>query len=378
VSEKQNAKTEPKIYYCRHISQGICGYNNETILVTDDVLKNMNPEFAGKPVYVEHKKVDLDNMQEQADGYVVESFFCKEDGKHWAKFIVVSDRGHEAIARGYKVSNAYEVEEFGVGGEWHAIKYDREVMKGKYTHLALVDNPRYEEAQIMTPQEFKEYREREREQINRLQNSKNKSVRAGFFNFLNRVINNDVKDKKGNIHGSEDGRFKGKDGASGSRTSGKQDIKTDKEKERSERRQKTFEKIKQEVSAEVRAKMESVKIDFDRDNVLPELNKREADDLRIKPKKIRLKKEIIDRQDIRHSEIPLKDTNMLIATALYAPDVFGRDRNNGYITFIKRLSKESSSPLVLLDAEESEECYDIVHYHFIKGRQLKKKEETIK
>ncbi|MGB2578128.1 hypothetical protein AAIR98_000046, partial [Elusimicrobium simillimum] len=43
---------------------------------------------------------------------------------------------------------------------------------GYYTHLALVANPRYEEAEIMTPEDFKAYKEAKRAQLNQLQNSK--------------------------------------------------------------------------------------------------------------------------------------------------------------------------------------------------------------
>ena len=45
-------------------------------------------------------------------------------------------------------------------------------MKGHYTHLALVDNPRYEEAEIMTPEQFKMYKEEKRTQLKDLENSK--------------------------------------------------------------------------------------------------------------------------------------------------------------------------------------------------------------
>ena len=168
----QNAKQEPQILYCRHIAQGVCGYNDETIFIGEDTLKKMDSTFAGKPLYVEHQQVDLEKLQEQADGYVVESFYLPEDASHWAKIIVVSDKGHEAVSKGWAVSNAYVPDAFGANGEWHNIPYQREITEGHYTHLAIVSNPRYEEAVIMTPEEFKQYKAAKKEQLNQLQNSK--------------------------------------------------------------------------------------------------------------------------------------------------------------------------------------------------------------
>lgn len=169
-----NAKEEPKIFYCKHISPGVCAYEDETILIGEETLKEMDKTFAGKPIYVNHQKVNLENLQQEADGYVAESFYLPEDGCHWAKMIIVSDKGQEAIRKGWKVSNAYVPDEFGIGGEWHNIPYNREVMKAHYTHLALVDNPRYEEAEVMTPEDFKMYKEQKREQLKSLENAKTK------------------------------------------------------------------------------------------------------------------------------------------------------------------------------------------------------------
>ena len=168
-----NAKQEPRIFYARHIAPGVCGYEDETVYLSEDALRKMDSTFAGKPIYVNHQKVNLDNLQEEADGYVIESFYLPEDGAHWTKNIVVSDKGHEAIGKGWAVSNAYIPDEFGAGGEWHNLPYDREITNAHYTHLAIVENPRYEEAVIMTPEEFKTYKESKREQLKQLENSKN-------------------------------------------------------------------------------------------------------------------------------------------------------------------------------------------------------------
>lgn len=172
----KNAKTPPKVYYGLHMIEGVAEYREPDkepyrILIGQQAIKNMDPSFAGRPVYVDHvDEVNLDKLQSQADGYVMESFYNKVDGKHWVKFIVVSDRGHEALAHGWRLSNAYHPEEMAGGGLWHGVEYEKEVMKGAYDHLAIVPNPRYDESVVFTPEQFKEYNERKENELERLTN----------------------------------------------------------------------------------------------------------------------------------------------------------------------------------------------------------------
>lgn len=174
-----NAKEDNKVYYCKHIAPGVCAYKDETIFIGDETLKKMNPTFSGKPIFINHQTVDPDTEKEDAVGYVVESFYLPEDGKYWAKILIIEDRGHEAIRNGWKVSNAYQPTGFGVGGEWHNVPYNREVSDAYYTHLALVENPRYEEAEILTAEEFKKYKEAKKSQLEQLQNSKAETSKQG-------------------------------------------------------------------------------------------------------------------------------------------------------------------------------------------------------
>lgn len=187
----ENAKTLPKIYYGLHMVEGVAEYkepqvNNGQpyrIFVGENCIKNMDATFPGRPVYVHHvDDVDLDKIHE-ADGYVVESFFNKSDGKHWAKFIITSDRGHEAVKSGWKLSNAYIPKKFSGGGLWHGVEYLKEVEEGEYEHLALVPNPRYEESIILTPEEFKTYNNEKESELQKFTNSLKEGAKSmfGFF-----------------------------------------------------------------------------------------------------------------------------------------------------------------------------------------------------
>lgn len=174
----KNGAGKPLVFYGLHMVEGVAEYQEPEkepyrILVGESAIKNMNPSFQGCPVYVDHvDEVDLDNIREEADGYVMESFFNKADGKNWVKFIVVSDRAKEAIKMGWKLSNAYVPTSFAGGGLWHGVEYAKEVMGGEYEHLAIVSNPRYEESVILTPEQFKEHNGEKESELLRLANSK--------------------------------------------------------------------------------------------------------------------------------------------------------------------------------------------------------------
>lgn len=179
-----NAKTMPKVYYGLHFAPGVAEYADQgvepyRIFIDEKTIKNMDPSFVGRPVYVQHVDgVNLDNLQVEADGYVMESFFNKSDGKHWAKFIVVSDRAHEAISMGWKLSNAYVPKQFKSGGMWHGVEYLKEVTAAEYDHLAIVPNPRYEESVILTPEQFKAYNGEKEIELTKLANSKDKGEQS--------------------------------------------------------------------------------------------------------------------------------------------------------------------------------------------------------
>lgn len=181
----------PKVYFGLHICEGVAEYEEDRLFLSNDTLLKMNSFFAGKPVYVGHREVNLEKLQEEADGYVVESFFNKLDGKHWAKFIVVSDKGHEAIRNGRKLSNSYIIKDAGQGGRWHNVEYQGEVLQAEYNHLAIVDKPRYEESIILTAEQFKEYNQEKEDNLKKLNSKEKKTMSLLNIFRKNKVENSD-------------------------------------------------------------------------------------------------------------------------------------------------------------------------------------------
>ncbi len=184
----KNASQKPQRYFGLHMVEGVAEYREPgqdpyRILINEDAIKNMDQTFEGLPVYVHHvDEVDLSNIQTEADGFVIRSFYNKSDGKHWAEFIIVSDKGHEAIKiKHWKLSNAYIPKDVVGGGQWHGVDYQKEIKSGVYEHLAIVPNPRYAESIILTPEEFKSYNNEKEIELTRLANSKEEKTMLSFF-----------------------------------------------------------------------------------------------------------------------------------------------------------------------------------------------------
>lgn len=184
-----NSQQLPKVYYGLHMVEGIAEYKDAQIqegfyriLIGEECLKNMDPTYAGRPVYVHHvDKVDLDTVKQDADGWVVESFYNQLDGKHWVKFLAF-DQAIEAIdLKKWKLSNAYIPKKTIGGGKWHGVDYRNEIVQGEYEHLAIVPNPRYSESRILTEQEFKDYNSAKELELSRLANSEGDGSMLEFF-----------------------------------------------------------------------------------------------------------------------------------------------------------------------------------------------------
>jgi len=147
--EKTNSKDWAKTYKASNfIEKGVCTYNDETIYFSQECLNKAIASIKGRPVVIKHQKVDPSNMQDHAVGYVSGCGFSEWDASFYCDFLVFDDEGKEVIAKDYSVSCAYIPKVFGIGGTWHNTPYDREVTELEFTHLALVPDPRYEDAKI--------------------------------------------------------------------------------------------------------------------------------------------------------------------------------------------------------------------------------------
>lgn len=128
-------------------------------------------------------------------------------------------------------------------------------------------------------------------------------------------------------------------------------------------------------------KIKAVKIDFTQDNVLPELNAEDLDELGVESKPVLLKKTVIERNLQQHPDVEREDYRSMLASALYAPDaIIPGNADKPYYNFIARTSSEKNS-VVLLEVANNKDNFEIVHLHWAKNKQrksLERKGERIK
>ncbi len=104
--------------------------------------------FVGCPVIIDHKD---DIAEDDSVGTINTIWFSAEDGWYWCSGILTDPKAIELIENGYNVSCQYRITEYSENteGKLHnANPYDKEILDGVFEHLAIVENPRYEDAFI--------------------------------------------------------------------------------------------------------------------------------------------------------------------------------------------------------------------------------------
>lgn len=107
--------------------------------------------MVGVPVIINHKAINSDNANDERVGVVSDVWFDDKDGWYWCDGVIWDETAQNLITdQGWSVSCSYDVlKADDEGGSENNIPYDMEFLDGVFTHLALVNNPRYERANIV-------------------------------------------------------------------------------------------------------------------------------------------------------------------------------------------------------------------------------------
>jgi hypothetical protein len=156
-SIKTNSITQnltAKCYKTRFLEAGIVNYpeQNQMVYISPENLPTIAEKFKGCKIVIEHKEVSEQEAQQEIVGYVNNIYM--EDGWAWANFTIHSQEAIEAIDnKGYSTSCAYQAVMKKQGGVKNAVEYEDEVIDivkdDTITHIALVENPRYNDAIIL-------------------------------------------------------------------------------------------------------------------------------------------------------------------------------------------------------------------------------------
>ena len=107
--------------------------------------------MVGVPVIINHKDITAKNANDERVGVVSNVWFDDKDGWYWCDGVIWDETAQNLITdKGWSVSCSYDVKlADDAGGTENNIPYDIEFLDGVFTHLAIVDNPRYERANIV-------------------------------------------------------------------------------------------------------------------------------------------------------------------------------------------------------------------------------------
>lgn len=151
LSENKKLKNEsqwPKTYTRKFLEPGMVDYTDMgmgILYLGKETIDLMIPSFIDKPVVIKHQEVTPGNFQDIAVGYIKSIYFNPQDLWYYVDYLITKDEGHEKMEAGWGVSCAYKVGRLGNGGKRNNVDYEGEIIHGEGEHLALVQNPRYEQ-----------------------------------------------------------------------------------------------------------------------------------------------------------------------------------------------------------------------------------------
>lgn len=146
-NEITNPKLKAQTFKARFLEKGVVKYDDEMVLIKPDNLMAIAMDFKGAHVIIDHQDVAENEANEKIVGYI-NNVWLGDDGWAWCDFTVNSEEAITLINQGYSVSCAY-YPKYAEGGTYHNIPFDREIVGGEAIHLAIVKNPRYEDAIIL-------------------------------------------------------------------------------------------------------------------------------------------------------------------------------------------------------------------------------------
>lgn len=140
-----------RTFQCRFLEAGLVKYSFGVCLLTKETINKFINDFVGCPVIIDHKDVTKESAKDDRVGVISEVWFDEYEGWFYCKGIIFDDEAIELINNGYNVSCQYEITEYAenkTNALHNGNPYDKVILNGKPEHLAIVKNPRYENAMI--------------------------------------------------------------------------------------------------------------------------------------------------------------------------------------------------------------------------------------
>ncbi len=146
LEEENNQEGRP--FKSRFLQAGLVKYDFGVCLLKKETIDKFINTFINCPVIINHQD---DINQNDIVGTIKNIWFSPEDGWFWCDGVVTDKKAIDLIEKGYNISCQYRITDYIDNTEnklHNANPYDKEILNGVFEHLAIVENPRYEDAFI--------------------------------------------------------------------------------------------------------------------------------------------------------------------------------------------------------------------------------------
>ncbi|MBQ2175374.1 MAG: DUF3560 domain-containing protein [Alphaproteobacteria bacterium] len=144
-------KGKGRLFISKFIEPGVAHYEQfGDVLITKETLDKFIQSMVGCPVIIKHKDITDENVDKERVGVVSKVWYSEFDGWYWCEGILWDKQAIDLVKnQGWNVSCTYDFESDKQPKTHNGKKIDMEFTGGEFLHLALVDNPRYERANIV-------------------------------------------------------------------------------------------------------------------------------------------------------------------------------------------------------------------------------------
>lgn len=139
---------EGRPFKSRFLQAGLVKYDFGVCLLKKETIDKFVNTFVECPVIINHKD---DLTASDRVGTIQKIWFSSDDGWFWCSGVITDDKAIKLIENGYNISCQYRITDYTDNNEGklhNANPYDKEILNGVFEHLAIVENPRYEDAFI--------------------------------------------------------------------------------------------------------------------------------------------------------------------------------------------------------------------------------------
>ena len=151
----------------------------------------------------------------------------------------------------------------------------------------------------------------------------------------------------------------------------------DKQEDKEETNNEDSSEEKQKEEKEIKEKIEQLeKIDWTKDNTLPNFPKSFLKKQGLEDKPILLKKNIIERNKQQHPDITEEQAIRILGNSLYRTEAIlkGKSKRPDYYNLITRIDNDYND-LVTVELSNEKDNYEIVHFFIIRNTTRKKYED---